>query len=123
MKVGWSSVSRLQDLVPMGADVVLGALDSGGKLWLGFENDTLTYPLNVAHGIIVPLLKTADDAKKLVQSAKFPPAGDRGVSIPADYPVDIQRFHETCETCRSREFPLHIFLSLPIHYISQPATS
>ena len=36
----------------------------------------------LAHGIIVPLLYTADDAKKLVQSAKFPPAGQRGFGSP-----------------------------------------
>ncbi|KAL8832525.1 MAG: hypothetical protein Q9191_000207 [Dirinaria sp. TL-2023a] len=31
-----------------------------------------------AHGIIVPLLRTAQDARDLVQSAKFPPIGQRG---------------------------------------------
>ena len=36
----------------------------------------------LAHGIIVPLLYTADDATKLVQSAKFPPAGQRGYGSP-----------------------------------------
>ena len=35
-----------------------------------------------AHGIIVPLLYTAEDAKKLVQSAKFPPMGQRGFGSP-----------------------------------------
>lgn len=43
---------------------VVGALDSG------------------AHGIIVPLLYTADDAVKLVKSAKFPPVGQRGFGSP-----------------------------------------
>ncbi|KAK0640042.1 Cytochrome P450 monooxygenase gsfF [Lasiodiplodia hormozganensis] len=33
-----------------------------------------------AHGICVPLLNTADDARKLVSSAKFPPQGKRGFS-------------------------------------------
>lgn len=37
---------------------------------------SLTWP--VAHGIIVPLMYTAEDAIKLVKSAKFPPAGNRG---------------------------------------------
>lgn len=41
-----------------------GALDSG------------------AHGIIVPLLDTVEDAKKLVESAKFPPMGKRGFGSP-----------------------------------------
>ena len=41
-----------------------GALDSG------------------AHGIIVPLLYTTDDAVKLVTSAKFPPLGQRGFGSP-----------------------------------------
>ena len=36
----------------------------------------------LAHGIIVPLLNTVDDAKSLVRSAKFPPAGQRGFGSP-----------------------------------------
>lgn len=35
-----------------------------------------------AHGIVVPLLYTAEDAHKLVQSAKFPPLGQRGYGSP-----------------------------------------
>ncbi|KAL4894066.1 Pyruvate/Phosphoenolpyruvate kinase-like domain-containing protein [Aspergillus ambiguus] len=35
-----------------------------------------------AHGIIVPLLYTADDAHRLVQAAKFPPVGRRGFGSP-----------------------------------------
>lgn len=37
---------------------------------------------SLAHGIIVPLLHTAEDAQKLVRSAKFPPTGDRGFGSP-----------------------------------------
>ena len=36
----------------------------------------------LAHGIIVPLLETAEDARKLVRSAKFPPKGNRGFGSP-----------------------------------------
>ena len=35
-----------------------------------------------AHGIVVPLLYTAEDARTLVQSAKFPPLGRRGYGSP-----------------------------------------
>lgn len=35
-----------------------------------------------AHGVVVPLLYTADDARKLVSSAKFPPVGTRGFGSP-----------------------------------------
>jgi 4-hydroxy-2-oxoheptanedioate aldolase len=35
-----------------------------------------------AHGVLVPLLYTADDAKRLVSSAKFPPTGSRGFGSP-----------------------------------------
>lgn len=35
-----------------------------------------------AHGIIVPLLYTVEDAKRLVESAKFPPRGKRGFGSP-----------------------------------------
>ena len=35
-----------------------------------------------AHGVIVPLLHDAEDAKRLVQYAKFPPKGIRGFGSP-----------------------------------------
>jgi 4-hydroxy-2-oxoheptanedioate aldolase len=35
-----------------------------------------------AHGIVVPLLYTAEDARRLVQAAKFPPVGRRGYGSP-----------------------------------------
>ena len=35
-----------------------------------------------AHGIIVPLLYSVEDAKSLVQAAKFPPFGKRGFGSP-----------------------------------------
>jgi 4-hydroxy-2-oxoheptanedioate aldolase len=42
-----------------------------------------------AHGVLVPLLYTVEDAKKLVLSAKFPPQGRRGFGSP--FPQE--RFH------------------------------
>ncbi|KAF2204869.1 Phosphoenolpyruvate/pyruvate domain-containing protein [Delitschia confertaspora ATCC 74209] len=35
-----------------------------------------------AHAIVVPLIYTVEDAKKLVKSAKFPPQGQRGFGSP-----------------------------------------
>lgn len=35
-----------------------------------------------AHGIVVPLIYTVDDAKRLVKSTKFPPEGHRGFGSP-----------------------------------------
>lgn len=35
-----------------------------------------------AHGIVVPLIYTVDDAKRLVSSTKFPPQGTRGFGSP-----------------------------------------
>lgn len=35
-----------------------------------------------AHGIIVPLLQTADDARNIVKFSKFPPQGSRGLGSP-----------------------------------------
>lgn len=52
------------DPVKKCANAVTGALDAG------------------AHGIIVPLIYTVDDAKRLVASAKFPPEGSRGFGSP-----------------------------------------
>ncbi|KAI9172044.1 Cysteine and histidine-rich domain-containing protein [Paramyrothecium foliicola] len=42
-----------------------------------------------AHGILVPLLRTVDEAKQLVQSAKFPPRGKRGFGSP----LAMERFN------------------------------
>ncbi|KAK2883380.1 hypothetical protein FQN49_000020 [Arthroderma sp. PD_2] len=35
-----------------------------------------------AHGILIPMLETADDARKIVEAAKFPPVGKRGFGSP-----------------------------------------
>lgn len=34
-----------------------------------------------AHGVIVPMVKTADDARRAVESVKYPPEGKRGVGL------------------------------------------
>ena len=54
-----------------------GALDSG------------------AHGIIVPLIYTADDTTKLLKSAKFPPQGQRGFGSP--FPMERFGIQTTTE--------------------------
>lgn len=46
------------------SDLDTGALDAG------------------AHGVLVPLIYTVDDAKRLVSSTKFPPQGTRGFGSP-----------------------------------------
>ncbi|KAI0406886.1 Pyruvate/Phosphoenolpyruvate kinase-like domain-containing protein [Xylaria palmicola] len=35
-----------------------------------------------AHGILIPLLRSAEEAKKIVAAAKFPPQGQRGLGSP-----------------------------------------
>ncbi|KAF4510576.1 hypothetical protein G6O67_002453 [Ophiocordyceps sinensis] len=42
-----------------------------------------------AHGILVPLLRTPEQARELVQAAKFPPMGRRGYGSP----LSAERFH------------------------------
>ncbi|PNS19825.1 preprotein translocase, SecY subunit [Sphaceloma murrayae] len=42
-----------------------------------------------AHGIVVPLLKTAEDARQIVSAAKFPPQGTRGFGSP----FSMEKFH------------------------------
>ncbi len=68
MKPGWSSVSiDLYSWSHYITDTIQGALDAG------------------AHGIVVPLIYTVEDAKKLVASAKFPPQGHRGFGSPFSF--------------------------------------
>lgn len=38
--------------------------------------------LAAAHGVIAPLLRNAEDARKLVRASKFPPTGERGFGSP-----------------------------------------
>lgn len=42
-----------------------------------------------AHGVLVPLLYTVEDAERLVLAAKFPPQGKRGFGSP----FPMERFH------------------------------
>ncbi|CEJ81721.1 Putative HpcH/HpaI aldolase/citrate lyase family protein [[Torrubiella] hemipterigena] len=65
---GVSPIVRLPD---MQSWMVKRALDSG------------------AHGILVPLLRNVEEAKELVQSAKFPPLGKRGFGSP----LAMERFN------------------------------
>jgi 2-keto-3-deoxy-L-rhamnonate aldolase RhmA len=58
------SLYKNQDPTHKLADITIGALDAG------------------AHGIVVPLIYSVDDAKRLVASAKFPPEGNRGFGSP-----------------------------------------
>lgn len=67
--------------VETSADSPPGALDSGGwRCTQAKQKSSKAFPLtrDTAHGIIVPLLYTANDARNAVQAAKFPPIGTRG---------------------------------------------
>jgi len=61
---GFLVKSKLPELIVLQRLIRIGALDAG------------------AHGVLIPLLYTAEDAKKLVLSAKFPPQGQRGFGSP-----------------------------------------
>jgi len=69
-KDSWLKVRSLAEL-PVG---IVRSLTSTGALDAG------------AHGVLVPLLYTVEDAKKLVISAKFPPQGQRGFGSPFPMP-------------------------------------
>ena len=47
-----------------------------------------------AHGVVVPLIYTVDDAKRLVSSTKFPPRGTRGFGSP----LSVQCFNNESMT-------------------------
>lgn len=46
-----------------------------------------------ANGVIVPLIRTAEEAREVIRSVKYPPRGDRGVGFCCDngYGVRIER--------------------------------
>lgn len=70
------------------ADLIKRALDAG------------------AHGIVVPMIHTAEDARAVVENAKFPPQGVRGqgaafpgYALGVDIPTYIKQANETLITC------------------------
>lgn len=94
-----------------------GALDSGGRQSPETKHScSKEFPLKraAAHGIIVPLLYTADDAKKLVTAAKFPPAGNRGFGSP----FPMEKFGG--QTSTEVSLPFLFFLSSLVLTQSEP---
>ncbi|UPK94595.1 hypothetical protein LCI18_005530 [Fusarium solani-melongenae] len=79
------------------ADLIKRALDAG------------------AHGIVVPMINTADDARVVVQNAKFPPQGIRGqgsafpgFALGIDIPTYMKTANETLITCLQIESKLGV---------------
>ncbi|WAO92394.1 HpcH-HpaI domain-containing protein [Fusarium falciforme] len=79
------------------ADLIKRALDAG------------------AHGIVVPMVNTADDARAVVQNAKFPPQGIRGqgsafpgFALGIDIPTYMKTANETLITCLQIESKLGV---------------
>ncbi|KAM0270626.1 hypothetical protein ACHAQH_009369 [Verticillium albo-atrum] len=79
------------------ADLIKRALDAG------------------AHGIVVPMINTADDARAVVQSAKLPPQGLRGqgsafpgYALGVDNETYMETANETLITCLQIESKLGV---------------
>ncbi|RSL59943.1 hypothetical protein CEP54_007030 [Fusarium duplospermum] len=79
------------------ADLIKRALDAG------------------AHGIVVPMINTAEDARAVVQNAKFPPQGLRGqgsafpgFALGIDIPTYMKTANETLITCLQIESNLGV---------------
>ncbi len=47
-----------------------------------------------AHGVIVPMVKSAEDARKVVKAVKYPPVGERSIGLARaqGYGVDFQQY-------------------------------
>lgn len=68
-----------------------------------------------AHGIVVPMVGTAEDAAAVVQSVKFPPQGLRGqgsafpgFALGVDIPTYMREANETLITCLQIESKLGV---------------
>lgn len=57
-----------------------------------------------AHGIIVPLLQTAEDAKNIVRFSKFPPQGNRGLGSPFAMEKFVEQTPNPAEISLSQYF-------------------
>ena len=90
-------VSPLVRLRMTHADLIKRALDAG------------------AHGILVPMINTPEDARNVVQYAKFPPQGLRGqgsafpgFAFGVDLPTYMATANETLLTCLQIESRLGV---------------
>lgn len=68
-----------------------------------------------AHGIVVPMIHTAEDARAIVQHAKFPPQGVRGqgsafpgFSLGVDVQTYVKTANDTLLTCVQIESKLGV---------------
>ncbi|KAI4218921.1 MAG: hypothetical protein L6R36_008675 [Xanthoria steineri] len=61
---------------------ILAVTTFGSCLTFQYDPNSTDEFQHAAHGVIVPLLSTVDDARSLVKAAKFPPAGQRGFGSP-----------------------------------------
>ncbi|MBI4369363.1 MAG: 2,4-dihydroxyhept-2-ene-1,7-dioic acid aldolase [Elusimicrobia bacterium] len=52
-----------------------------------------------AHGVIVPMVNTADEARRAVEAVKYPPRGRRGVGLARaqGYGASFERYHQWVE--------------------------
>ncbi|KAM9874671.1 HpcH/HpaI aldolase/citrate lyase family protein [Verticillium dahliae] len=97
MAIASQGVSPLVRIRMTHADLIKRALDAG------------------AHGIVVPMINTADDARAVVQNAKFPPQGLRGqgsafpgFALGVDTKTYMETANETLITCLQIESKLGV---------------
>lgn len=97
MAVASQGVSPLVRLRMTHADLIKRALDAG------------------AHGIVVPMINTPEDARNVVQHAKFPPQGLRGqgsafpgFAFGVDIPTYMAMANETVLICLQIESKLGV---------------
>jgi 4-hydroxy-2-oxoheptanedioate aldolase len=97
MAISSAGVSPLVRVRMTHADLIKRALDAG------------------AHGIVVPMINTVEDARSVVENAKFPPQGlrGRGSQFPGfwlgvDIPTYIKTANETLLTCVQIETKLGV---------------
>jgi 2-keto-3-deoxy-L-rhamnonate aldolase RhmA len=71
------SVEQVQNALPVFGEKILKIVRVPGndELWIKRVMDT------GCDGIMVPMVKTAQDAERLVRSAKYPPEGNRSVGL------------------------------------------
>lgn len=97
MAISSEGVSPLVRIRMTHADLIKRALDAG------------------AHGIVVPMINTVEDARAVVENAKFPPQGLRGqgsqfpaFGLGVDIPTYIKTANETLLTCVQIETKLGV---------------
>jgi 2-keto-3-deoxy-L-rhamnonate aldolase RhmA len=92
--IGLREMSRMIQVIDLAGTIPIVRVGSNDPLLIKHALDS------GAHGIIVPMINTPEDAQSAVAAAHYPPRGQRGVGLyrAQSYGTNFKNYKEWCET-------------------------